>query len=1382
MQSGSCPAVFSSTTTITVAGGTGNSNAGIDQFLCNQTSTQLNAAAPSSGSSGTWTQVAGTAVTITNKNLYNTTVTGLTVGTVKFVWSLSNGVCAASNDTVSVTNYAALTNTINGTSQIVCAGQSVSIIGQNPTGGNGLYSYQWQQSIDSINWVNITGETSANITYNPTGNSYVRRVVTSTPCSLESNAAKITVQPSVSNNTITKDTIICVGNSVNTLLGSTPNGGNGSYTYQWESSVNSGTTWAAISGATAANYLPPSPSITTQFRRLVSSNVCSGLQSNTSNIVTITVNPNAKALYTFTKDIDCAVFNLTNAIQTVTNSGNGSYLWYANNVLIGSTVFMPNYSITNPFDSVIIKLKAISQYGCKNDSLEHKFYTLPKPATAFTISDTVGCGPISISVTNKTPNANLFSFKWNFGNGTTSTLANPGTFILPPNPTHFDTVYTITLTAFTPCDTVTTTQKVRVKSKPQSLFTPNKSVGCSPFPATFTNTSRGNNMSFVWDFGDGSATFATTNLNAVQHTYSTGKQDTFKVKLISTNECGSDTLVYSIVVSPNKIKLDFAINGNEASSCLPSTVRFINNTSGATSFSWDFGDGNFLTTTKNIDTVPHTYTTPGIFVVKLSATNGCSDTTDYETVKVFAKPIAKFIANPLTACLGDSIRFTNQTDTATGYTWRYGDGNGSSLTNPVYAYKAAGNYTVKLMAIRQYSSIVCVDSTAGNIIIVAKLTGAFKVSDSVSNCVPFNVVFTNLSTPSALTTWDFNDGKKDTGNLVQHNFITTGTFTVKMNAVNAGGCTYEAYKTIVVKGPSGTWVYDNGLICGNKQVRFQANILNTDSLRFNFGDGTFLTTTNTIVYHAYLQSGNYLPSVELLAGATCRVTLQGVDTIKIDDLKAGFTTTQQKGCGITTVAFNDTSRVFFGIQKWQWNFGDGSALSNAQNPQHSYNITNTWPVQLIVYAKSGCTDTVNLQLLVNVNTKPKATITTAGFGCTNQGVTYTANITSVDSVLLQLWKFYDGSNAVGSTVSKLYPSTGTYTTSFVVGTVNGCYDTSYNTLPIYQSPTVIATNDLSICKGQSTQLNATGSNNYLWSPSNNLSCTTCSNPIATPSITTSYVVSTTSNLGCIATDTVVVTVSQPFKLSVSANDSICIGQSTRLSASGAYKYSWLPATGLSDAAVQSPLANPIVTTTYQVTGTDQYNCFTDVANVTIGVGDYPVLNLGQDQVLAAGTLFTFNPKFTNGPIKDWRWNPVTDLSCTTCPNPIATAKNDICYAATATNFYGCASTDTLCIKVFCQSTQVFIPNAFIPGTGSGVNDVLMVRGKGIKLVKSFRIFNRWGQVVFERANFAPNDRQYGWDGLVQGKAANSDVYVYTCEVVCENDVPFVYKGNVAILK
>ena len=106
------------------------------------------------------------------------------------------------------------------------------------------------------------------------------------------------------------------------------------------------------------------------------------------------------------------------------------------------------------------------------------------------------------------------------------------------------------------------------------------------------------------------------------------------------------------------------------------------------------------------------------------------------------------------------------------------------------------------------------------------------------------------------------------------------------------------------------------------------------------------------------------------------------------------------------------------------------------------------------------------------------------------------------------------------------------------------------------------------------------------------------------------------------------------------------------------------------------------------------------------------------------------------------------------------------------------------IKTFCQNSQVFIPNAFVPGTGSGINDVLMVRGTGIKLVKNFRIYNRWGQVVFERANFQVNDPQFGWDGKIRNTNNFSppDVYIYYCEVVCDDDIPFTYQGNITLIK
>ncbi|MFY7651333.1 MAG: gliding motility-associated C-terminal domain-containing protein [Chitinophagaceae bacterium] len=173
--------------------------------------------------------------------------------------------------------------------------------------------------------------------------------------------------------------------------------------------------------------------------------------------------------------------------------------------------------------------------------------------------------------------------------------------------------------------------------------------------------------------------------------------------------------------------------------------------------------------------------------------------------------------------------------------------------------------------------------------------------------------------------------------------------------------------------------------------------------------------------------------------------------------------------------------------------------------------------------------------------------------------------------------------------------------------------------------------------------------------------------------------------------------------------------------------------------------------------------------------------MGDDKTLATGTILPLKYTVVNGPLTTHLWSPLRDIDCATCPDPNATIKKNICYTLTAQNQYKCAATDTICIKVFCENTQVYIPNVFTPD-GDGVNDVLMVRGSGIKTVKSFRIFNRWGQIVFERGNITPNVPSMGWDGKVKGVPAAPDVYVYTCEVVCEDDTVYTYKGNVAIVK
>lgn len=1157
------------------------------------------------------------------------------------------------------------------TLQLSATSSTTGTIQYNWTGPNGFTSNQQQPFL-----TNIQAANAGNYSVTATLNNCV---------SVPANTT-ITVNPLPAPPAVTTPVSYCQDVIATPLLATAT----GSNTLQWYANASGGT-----AGSTAPTPNTNTPGIASYYVSQLSSFGCEGARTR----ITVNVQSDARASFAPALNTNCAPFRLTAAIVHLqTNPVNAVYEWYANDISIGSGTIFPGYTITGDNDSVTIKLKTIAASGCKNDSTSHRFYTYPLPKPSFTVSTNSGCGPLAVQVNNTTSDQPAWLFKWNFGNGTTSTATQPGSILFQPSPAYGDTTYTITLYAYKFCDTIQYTQQILVKSKPKALFTPTQPFGCSPFTNTFINTSKGYSTGYIWNFDDGS-TRTTTTRDTVQHRFITGVQDTFHVTLATANECGTDQQSYAVVVSPNAIRLFAAINGNERTGCIPLTVRFFNNTSGATSFGWNFSDGGVLNTYKNIDTVVHTFNTPGNYNVRIQATNGCSDTSTMIPIQVFASPHAAFTLPP-TACVNESVTIVNQTDTATSITWSLGDGSTSHLQSPAHPFATAGTYQITLIAALQYA---------------------------------------------------------------------------------AGNTCYDSATRPIIIGPSGTLQYDHGYICGNKEVHFEITDTNSDSIRWNFGDGTTLSTTSREVYHRYQQSGNYLPSVTLQKGSACAITIHPMDTIKVDYVTAGFITRIQQLCDSILVTFTDTSRAYSGIRGREWQPGNNNIFTTP-GIKVAYTTTGNYPVVLSINANSGCTATFNQSLPVKVNNTPAANIAAVAEGCTQQAVTYTALTSPADSISLYQWSFSGNTTSAGASHQHTYSTAGTYTTRLIVGTVAGCYDTATHSIIIKPSPTVTAGADELICKGKQVALSVTGANSYNWSPiDGSLSCVNCTNPVASPVQTTLYKVKGTGINGCSVSDSVLVTVAQPIQIEISGIDTICTGSQSQLSVTGATSYQWTPTATIDAPTSSHPVVKPAFTTLYQVIGFDAHQCFQDTATIQVVVGDYPIISLGKDTVMATGSLYPLNTVVVNGPIKQWQWSPADNLSCTNCAVPVATIKNNICYQVTATNIYGCRAADTMCIKVFCEGTQVFIPNMFTPDN-DGHNDKLIVRGKGIAKVKAFLIFNRWGQLVFERSNFLPNDAGFGWDGSVKGIPAPPDVYVYTCEVVCENGVTYTYKGNVAIIK
>ena len=151
-----------------------------------------------------------------------------------------------------------------------------------------------------------------------------------------------------------------------------------------------------------------------------------------------------------------------------------------------------------------------------------------------------------------------------------------------------------------------------------------------------------------------------------------------------------------------------------------------------------------------------------------------------------------------------------------------------------------------------------------------------------------------------------------------------------------------------------------------------------------------------------------------------------------------------------------------------------------------------------------------------------------------------------------------------------------------------------------------------------------------------------------------------------------------------------------------------------------------------------------------------------------------NPTFT--------WLPTRWLDCIDCAEPIAQPHDDITYIVTMTDENGCSDMDSIFIAVE-DERDVAIPNAFTPNN-DGQDDIFALRGNnpGIEVVEYFRVFDRWGGMLYEATNFQLNDFENGWDGKVRGKDVAVGVYVYKAKVNYIDDKTIIHTGQITVLR
>ena len=347
------------------------------------------------------------------------------------------------------------------------------------------------------------------------------------------------------------------------------------------------------------------------------------------------------------------------------------------------------------------------------------------------------------------------------------------------------------------------------------------------------------------------------------------------------------------------------------------------------------------------------------------------------------------------------------------------------------------------------------------------------------------------------------------------------------------------------------------------------------------------------------------------------------------------------------------------------------------------------------------------------STSPPTPGTIAGASSVCAGSLQTYSILPVAGADSYIWTLPSGWTG-SSTSNSIDVTAGATGGTISITAANACDTSDASTMDLTVTTALFADAgpDTSICAGNSVALSASGGSDYSWSPATGLSCINCPSPIASPSVTTTYEVIVSSGSCAPASDIVQITVNALLDASVNSDTTICAGFSTVLTASGGITYSWSPSTGLSCTDCDSPVANPTTTTSYIVTVIDTNSCVKE-NSVVVYVTPALIANAGPDTAICAGNSVTLNA--IGG--ANYSWNPLTDLSCADCPNPIASPSATISYEVTVTDGTCAPATDIVQVTVH----QLPVANASV--------DTTICAGASTTLNASGGISYNWSPVV-----------------------------------------------------
>jgi gliding motility-associated-like protein len=908
---------------------------------------------------------------------------------------------------------------------------------------------------------------------------------------------------------------------------------------------------------------------------------------------------------------------------------------------------------------------------------------------------------------------------------------------------------------------------------------------CAPSTLRFTPNFTSQPIAFFWEFGvpgeesDEQSPAFTYNVPGV-----------YEVKLVALFEGTISESKRLITIFGNPA---LALAANKTYLCNPGEIQFL--ASSVSSFSWmiwNAGDGSAPVVRTNMG-YNHTFRNYGDFSITATGVdeNGCAGNASIQVS--IKKPTAKLSYSMQSNCAPAKAVFSADVDVPAGsrvvsYTWNFDEFNEpvTTDTNSVsYVFSNANTYNPTVSILTNEG---CNNVFSFSPVVLGKVLTPLQITASKDTiCGAESIQFTATNSPEGIKfLWDINGQKHiSQDSFWVHKFNQLGTFRVYVSPIS-GGCEGEPDSIdVTVSGVIANFRFQN--LCTDRSF---FNFTSTShghisSIVWDFGNG------NTI-------SGISRPSEKFDSVGTFHVTLSVYDnrTGCTDEARQTIYTARPilvpsdsficRGQPVTlAIAENYANpRVVH-----NWLLGgrtlNGSPAQSFSNvPQNFGEFTN----RVIIDNGTGyCRDTL-IQTFPLWVRGPIAGIQVPSVLCVSEEKLFQDSshpFYSTDTLTGWKWSFGNGIDFAGQKPPPvLYSATGTITVGLIVEDKNGCMDSTVRNLRIRRSPILkIFPTHSKVCAGADFDILAIHNSSLRWSAATPINCDTCNRITVSTLVPATYTAMVTDAFGCTNSAESYIDVWQDFTLPPNnvRDTGICLGEKVQfnLNTTG-MTVVWSPADVLSAANIPNPIATPVITTTYRAIITDMGNCFSKQVSATVVVNQPPQVNMGPDLVVQYNTPFSISPVY-GADVVAYRWRPSNLLDCDTCRNPTGIASVSTRFDLTAISDEGCTSEHSIKLILACSDNNWVMPNAFTPNN-DGLNDRFYPMTRGVTLINNFIIYNRFGQVIFQRNNFVPNDSGLGWDGGYKGEKQPLGSYIYMIEGICDAGNVISTKGAVVIAK